>query len=122
MSTKNTLFGSKETLQHVLNNCETMLDQGPLKEVSNQSRSFNSDLAPISPDIFPTQQRPNFVLINESSKSVFIIIELFLSSKTSTKLMSVSLTNTRSSPVICKNRVITPSSSVLRLVAGGHYC
>ena len=99
INTKCALCGNKETLQHVLNNCKTMLDQGrytwrhnsvlriimdTLKDVSDQSWSlFYCDLAgakkiagtTIPPDILPTQQRPDLVLINESSKSI-IIIEL----------------------------------------------
>ena len=70
--------------------------------------------------ILPTQQRPNLVLINESSKLI-IIMELtvpFLST-ISTKIMFVNLKDMRASPVICKNRVMTPSSCVLRLVAKG---
>ena len=54
-----------------------------LKDVSDQSWSFYCDLAgakkiesaTIPPDILPTQQRPDLVLINDSSKSI-IIIEL----------------------------------------------
>ena len=54
-----------------------------LKDVSDQSWSFYCDLVgvkkvagtTIPPDILPTQQRSDLVLVNESSKSI-IIIEL----------------------------------------------
>ena len=94
------LCSNKETLQHVLDNGKTMLDQGRytwrqnfvlriimtplnlLKDVRNQSWSFYCNLAGLKnadtivpPDILPTQQRPDLVLINEISNSI-IIIEL----------------------------------------------
>ena len=40
-------------------------------------------------------------------------------SKTPLKLMSMNIINMQASPVICKNRVMTPSSFVLKLVAEG---
>ena len=54
-----------------------------LKDISDQSWKFYCDLdgatkiagTTIPPDILPTQQRPDLVLINESCKSI-IIIEL----------------------------------------------
>ena len=53
------------------------------KDVSDQSWSFYCDLVgakkvagtTIPPDILPTQQRPDLVFVNESSKSI-IIVEL----------------------------------------------
>ena len=98
LNTKCNLCGNHETLHHVLNHCKIMLDQGrytwrhnsvlriimdTLKDISDQSWKFYCDLdgatkiagTTIPPDILPTQQRPDLVLINESSKSI-IIIEL----------------------------------------------
>ena len=125
----------------MLNNCNTMLHQGrytwhhnsvhfiimdTLKDVSDQSWSFYCDLAgtkkiastTIPPDILPIQQRPNLVLINESSKSI-IIIELTVPFEQNIHKAQERKLNMWASPVICKNRVMTPSSFVLRLVAEG---
>ena len=96
MNTNCSLCGNKET--HVLNKCKTMLDQGrytwrhnfvlciimdTLKDVSDQSWDFYCDLTgahkfagtTIPPDILPTQQRLDLVVINRHSK-IIIIIEL----------------------------------------------
>lgn len=98
LNTKCSLCGNKETLQHVLNNCKLMLDQGrytwrhnsvlrkildTLKDTCDASWKIYCDLAgankiagtTIPPDILPTQQRPDIVLVNASSKSA-IVIEL----------------------------------------------
>ncbi|XP_072042835.1 uncharacterized protein [Amphiura filiformis] len=98
MNTKCDLCGKKETLQHVLNNCKVMLQQGrytwrhnsvlriildTLREVSDSSWTFYCDLAgackvagtTIPPDILATQQRPDLVLVNRPSKKI-IVIEL----------------------------------------------
>ena len=85
-NTKCDLCGRKETLQHVINNCRIMLDQGrytwrhnsvlriildSLQDVSAPSWKIYCDLegaskiagTTIPPDILPTQQRPDLVLI-----------------------------------------------------------
>jgi hypothetical protein len=97
-NSKCSLCGNKETLQHVLNNCKTMLDQGrytwrhnsvlrkimdALKDIKDQSWKIYCDLSgatktagtTIPPEILPTQQRPDLVLINAASSSI-IIVEL----------------------------------------------
>ena len=97
-NSKCSLCGNNETLHHVLNNCKTMLDQGrytwrhnivlrkimdALKDIKDHSWKIYCDLSDatktagttIPPEILPTQQRPDLVLINESSNSI-VIIEL----------------------------------------------
>ena len=97
-NSKCSLCGNNETLMHVLNNCKIMLDQGrytwrhnsvlrtikdSLKNITDHSWKIYCDLADatktagttIPPEILPTQQRPDLVLINEGSKSI-VIIEL----------------------------------------------
>jgi hypothetical protein len=98
INTKCDLCGYKETLQHVLNNCKVMLDQGrytwrhdsvlriimdTFTDVCDPAWKVYCDLAgatkiagtTIPPDIMPTQQRPDLVFVNDSSKSI-IIFEL----------------------------------------------
>ena len=98
MSTNCLLCSKKETLRHVLNHCQVMLDQGrytwrhnsvlriihdTFKEIADPSWTLYCDLTgttkvagtTIPPDILATQQRPDLVLLNRTSKSI-IIIEL----------------------------------------------
>ena len=98
MTTICDLCKKKETLQHILNNCPVMLEQGRytrrhnsvlrsifdnLKETINPSWVIYCDLVGATkscrdhhpPDILSTQQRPDIVLVNRDLKST-IIIEL----------------------------------------------
>ena len=98
MTTNCNLCSKKETLHHVLNHCQVMLEQGrytwrhnsvlriihdTLREIADPSWVFYCDLTgttkvagtTIPPDILATQQRPDLVLINRVSKKI-IIIEL----------------------------------------------
>ena len=119
-----------------------MLDQGPyawchnsvlriimdtLKDVCDQPWNFYCNLAGAQkiagttspPDILPSQQRPDLVLINGSQNQSSLLSSLFPLSKTFTKLMSTNTINMQASAVICENRVMTPSSFVLKLIAEG---
>ena len=133
------LCGYKETLHHVLNNCKTMLDQGrytwrhnsvlriildTLSDVSDPSWKFFCDLrwATKLPGLQfrPTSSLPNkyrilSLSIKAQSRLLFLNL-LFLSSVTSILLMIVNSTNTPALPVTCENRVMTPSSYVLKFV------
>ena len=132
-NTKCDLCGRKETLQHVLNNCRIVLDQwrytwrhnsvlriilDTLQDVISTSLwKIYCDLkeaskiagTTIPPDILPTQQRPDLVLLIQPQSLLLLLSSLFRTNKTSIQPTTANLTNMLVSPVIWENRVMTSS-------------
>ena len=95
VSAKCKLCGNKQTLQHILNGCKTMLDQGRftwrhdnilhllykvMSDAFGDSYTVFADLegvghSTIPQNVIPTSQRPDIVVLSESQKEI-IIVEL----------------------------------------------